>query len=68
MRTYVSKTILGSEIPKEQVRNLPTSGKTDLLEGFISKRGRPFSAFLKLDDRKVSFEFPEKTVSAKESK
>jgi DNA topoisomerase-3 len=56
----LSKTILGREIPKEQAQKLLTSGKTDLLEGFISKRGRPFSAYLKLEDGKVGFEFPEK--------
>jgi DNA topoisomerase-3 len=64
----LSKTILGREIPKEQAQKLLTTGKTDLLEGFISKRGRPFSAYLKLEDGKVGFEFPEKTTPAKESK
>jgi DNA topoisomerase-3 len=53
--------ILGREIPKEQAQKLLTTGKTGLLEGFISKRGRPFSAYLKLDDGKVGFEFPKKT-------
>jgi DNA topoisomerase-3 len=43
-------------------------GKSDLLDGFISKRGSPFSAYLKLDDGKVGFEFPEKTARATESK
>ncbi|HJY20740.1 MAG TPA: topoisomerase C-terminal repeat-containing protein, partial [Chthoniobacterales bacterium] len=64
----LSKTILGREIPKEQAKKLITTGKTDLLEGFISKRGRPFSAYLKLEDGKVGFEFPEKTADATESK
>jgi DNA topoisomerase-3 len=50
------------DIPKEQAQKLLATGKTDLLEGFISKRGRPFSAYLKLEDSKVSFEFPEKRV------
>ena len=68
MRTYVSKTILGRELPKEQAQKLLTTGKTDLLEGFISKRGRPFSAFLKLEDEKVGFEFPKKNASSTESK
>src|SRR5881396_2800860 len=44
----LSKTILGRDIPKEQAQKLLNTGKTDLLEGFISKRGRPFSAYLKL--------------------
>src|SRR6266576_2290362 len=64
----LSKTILGREISKEQAQKLLTNGKTDLLEGFISKRGRPFSAYLKLEDEKVGFEFPEKTAGATESK
>jgi DNA topoisomerase III len=61
----LSKTILGCEIPKEEAQKLLTTGKTDLLDGFISKRGRPFSAYLKLEDGKVGFEFPEKTVRAR---
>jgi len=60
--------ILGREIPKEQAQKLLTTGKTDLLESFISKRGRPFAAYLKLDDGKVGFEFPEKAAGATESK
>src|SRR5438067_2051723 len=58
----LSKTILGRDIPKEQAQKLVSSGKTDLLDGFISKRGRPFSAYLKVEDGKVGFEFPEKTA------
>ena len=64
----LSKTILGRDIPKEQAQKLLTTGKTDLLDNFISKRGRPFSAYLKLEDGKVGFEFPEKTAAARESK
>jgi DNA topoisomerase-3 len=58
----LSKMILGREIPKEQAQKLLTTGKTDLLDGFISKRGRPFSAFLKLEEGKIGFEFPEKSA------
>jgi DNA topoisomerase-3 len=64
----LSKTILGRDMPKEQAQKLLATGKTDLLEGFISKRGRPFSAYLKLEDSKVSFEFPERTTAASGSK
>jgi DNA topoisomerase III len=63
----LSKTILGKDIPKEQAQKLLVTGKTDLLDGFISKRGRPFSAYLKLEDGKVGFEFPEKATPTKES-
>ena len=64
----LSKTILSLEIPKEEAQKLLITGKTDLLNGFISKRGRPFSAYLKLEDGKVAFEFPERTAPAGESK
>src|SRR6266487_158531 len=61
----ISKTILHRPIPKEQVQKLITAGKTDLLPKFISKKGRPFSAHLKLDNGKVGFEFAEKNSRAK---
>ncbi len=63
----LSKTILGKAIPREQAQKLLVTGKTDLLEGFISKRGRPFSAYLKLEEEKVGFEFPEKDAPAREA-
>jgi len=52
------KIILQRPIEAEQVQKLLTTGKTDLLHRFISKKGRPFSAFLtRGEDGKVSFEF-----------
>ncbi len=63
----ISKTILHREIPKEQVHKLLVSGKTDLLPKFISKKGRPFSARLKLENGKVGFEFAERTPRSKKS-
>src|SRR5437660_4880959 len=56
----ISKNILHREIPKEQVQKLITIGKTDLLPKFVSKKGRPFSARLKLENGKVGFEFAER--------
>jgi DNA topoisomerase III len=56
----ISKTILHREIPKEQVQKLIATGKTDLLPKFVSKKGRPFSAHLKLENGKVGFEFAER--------
>jgi DNA topoisomerase-3 len=53
----VSKVILQREIPREQIQKLITNGKTDLLPKFISKKGRAFSAHLKLENGKVGFEF-----------
>ena len=63
----LSKVILQREIPKEQVQKLITTGKTDLLPKFISKKGRPFSAHLKLENGKVGFEFAEKTAKPKKA-
>jgi DNA topoisomerase-3 len=56
----ISKNILYREIPKEQVEKLIATGKTDLLPKFVSKKGRPFSAHLKLENGKVGFEFAER--------
>ena len=55
----IGKTILQQPIAPEQVVKLLTNGRTDLLKEFISKAGKPFSAYLVLDDMgKVGFEFP----------
>jgi DNA topoisomerase III len=64
----MSKVILQREIPKEQIQKLITSGKTDLLPKFISKKGRAFSAHLKLENGKVGFEFAEKKPKVKKAK
>jgi DNA topoisomerase-3 len=56
---------LQREIPKEQVQKLIATGKTDLLPKFISKKGRAFSAHLKLENGKIGFEFVEKKPRAK---
>src|SRR5437660_1209244 len=56
----ISKNILHREIPVEQVQKLIATGKTDLLPKFVSKKGRPFSAHLKLENGKVGFEFAER--------
>jgi DNA topoisomerase-3 len=54
----VSKTILQQPIDHEQIKKLAGEGRTDLLQNFVSKSGRPFAAFLVLDDKqKATFEF-----------
>jgi DNA topoisomerase-3 len=63
----ISKFILQREIPKEQVQKLIATGKTDLLPKFISKKGRPFSAHLKLENGKVGFEFAAKVPRKKKT-
>ena len=43
----VSRTILGREIPLDQVLKILAEGKSDLMKGFISQRTkRPFDAYL----------------------
>ncbi|MEN8188818.1 MAG: DNA topoisomerase III [Thermodesulfobacteriota bacterium] len=55
----IGKIILSKDIAPEQVRLLLTEGKTELIKGFISKKRRPFDAYLLLDEKgKISFEFP----------
>ena len=53
----MGKSLCQKEIPREQVEKIITQGKTDLIPRFISKKGRPFSAYLKLEEGKVTFEF-----------
>jgi len=53
----VGKIILQQPIERPQAQKLLSVGKTDLLDKFISKKGRPFKAFLVLKDASVGFEF-----------
>ena len=71
------KIILQQPVPHEQVHKLLATGKTDLLENFVSnKTKRKFKAFLAWDKKegKVGFEFepraakvPAKKAAAKKS-
>jgi DNA topoisomerase III len=55
----INKLILAREISPAHIRQLLTAGKTELISGFISKRKKPFDAYLVLaKNGKVSFEFP----------
>ncbi len=62
----MGKTLCQREVPREQVEKLIAEGKTALIPKFISKKGRPFSAFLTLDKTtgKVGFEFEERKAAA----
>jgi DNA topoisomerase-3 len=52
------RMILQQPIEREQMKKLLATGRTDLLNGFISKKGRRFKAFLvKNPDGKIGFEF-----------
>lgn len=56
----MSRNLLGKTLPPEEIVNLLTKGKTDLIKGFKSKRtGRLFDAFLLLKEGGgIGFEFP----------
>jgi DNA topoisomerase-3 len=59
------KLILQQPIERAQMEKLLSTGKTDLLEKFISKRNRPFKAFLVQKEGKVQFEFQPRAAKAK---
>ena len=59
------RMILQQPIEREQMKKLLETGRTDLLTGFISKKGRRFKAFLvKQPDGKIGFEFQARAPKA----
>jgi DNA topoisomerase-3 len=63
------KIILDRSIEREQIAKLLETGKTDLLTKFISKKGRPFSAYLVRNaDGKIGFEFEPRKPKTAETK
>jgi len=55
----IGKTILEQPIDAAQVVKILKSSKSDVLDKFISKSGKPFPAFLVMDKKgKITFEFP----------
>jgi DNA topoisomerase-3 len=59
------KIILQRPVDRAQMEKLLVGGKTDLLDKFISKKGRPFKAYLVNKDGKVSFEFEPRVAKGK---
>ena len=56
----LTKELCKKELTIDEVQKLLTEGKTNLIEGFVSKRGSEFSAYLVLSPKKdkADFEFP----------
>ncbi|NQS72723.1 MAG: DNA topoisomerase III, partial [Desulfobulbaceae bacterium] len=55
----IAKIILGRRLEREHISQLLSDGRSPLINGFISKRKKPFDAYLLLDNKgKISFEFP----------
>ena len=50
-------TVAGRSVSVAEAKQLLTEGRTEPLDGFVSKKGSSFSARLKLDGERVSFEF-----------
>jgi DNA topoisomerase III len=62
------RMILQQPIEREQMKKLLETGRTDLLTGFVSKKGRRFKAFLvKQPDGKIGFEFQPRAPKEKPS-
>ncbi|MFH1497057.1 MAG: DNA topoisomerase 3 [Verrucomicrobiota bacterium] len=55
----VKRNLCGKDLEAEQIERLMESGKSGLIEGFVSKRGANFNAYLVLskDKKKADFEF-----------
>lgn len=65
------KNLCKKDITPENAKKFFTEGKTDLIAGMISKRGRPFSTFLVChpgEKRLMSWEFPPREPKAKAAK
>ncbi len=57
----IKKTILEQPIDATQAAKILKDSKSDVLDKFISKSGKPFPAFLVMDKKgKITFEFPER--------
>ncbi len=62
----IGKIILQRPMERTQVEKLLQTGKTDLLEKFISRKtGRPFKAFLAVKDGNIDFEFEPRPAKGK---
>ena len=67
----MSRNILGKEISSDVLKQVLSTGKSELITGFVSQRtNRAFDAFLVLDEKKgnVGFEFPPREARQKDSK
>ena len=60
----VGKVICKREITQTEAKSILLDGKSPLIEDFISRRGRPFPAYLVLEGNKVGFEFPPREAAA----
>ena len=64
----LGRNVCKRDISVDEAKKILTEGKSDLIEDFISKRGRNFPAFLVLETNKVGFEFPPRAPPADATK
>ena len=60
----VSKEMCKRPISKEEAKSILQNGKSELLDDFISRHGKPFRAYLVVDKTRVKFEFPPREAAA----
>lgn len=56
-KIFVSKTYLGKEIPKNEISNLMTKGKTSVLSSFVNRQGKSCNALLYIDEKEQIVKF-----------
>ena len=64
----LGKNVCKRDISEEEAKKILTEGKSDLIEDFISRRGKNFPAYLVLEANKVGFEFPPRAPPADATK
>ena len=64
----LGRNVCKRDISVDEAKKILTEGKSDLIEDFVSKRGRNFPAFLILESNKVGFEFPPRAPPADATK
>jgi DNA topoisomerase-3 len=62
---FIFKTVAGKKLTPAQTKQLIEKGKTGLIKGFMSKKKKPFDAYLVLKEGKPEFEFQEKKKPVK---
>ncbi len=65
---FVIGKIASVKLKEAHVKQLLTTGKTDIIEGFVAKTGMKFNAPLKLtEEGQITFDFPEKSKPVESS-
>ncbi len=57
----LSRILCQKPLTREMAIDLIERGKTSLIQGFVSQKGRPFDAFLKRQGERIVWEFPSPT-------